>query len=159
MGRIRGGSFDADLDYEYYRRLLLRWRRDNGVLAGMSIRNHGHVGQWTEALGVTLPLQEMLLQSWDGAIALFPCWPLNIAAAYEDFLAEGAFLISAACGEGEIKSASIKAQANGVCSIYPPWPAFEVLCERKPVALGTDGAGRPCFETQAWRTYELSPLN
>ena len=152
---IRGGGFDADLDYAYYRKLLLRWRHENGLYMGMSVRNHGHTGHWTEALGVTAPLQDMLLQSWDGAIAVFPCWPLDVPAAFADFRAEGAFLVSAACGEGRIHGVAIQSLAGGPCSVYPPWPAFGVRSGGSPVELGADDVGRPCFETQKGRTYEL----
>ncbi|MCL2507545.1 MAG: hypothetical protein FWF05_00065 [Oscillospiraceae bacterium] len=151
-------SFDADLDYDYFIRLITRWRRENGVCAGMSVRNHGHTGQWTEALGVTMPLQEMLLQSWDGAIALFPCWPLDVPAAYENFRAEGAFLVSASCGEGRIKSAVIQSMESGTCVLYPPWPEFEVRCGGQPVGADADDVGRSCFETEKGKVYNLEPV-
>ena len=104
-----------------------------------------------------MPLQEMLLQSWDGAIALFPCWPLNVAAAYEDFRAEGAFLVSACCGEGRIKNITIKSLEGGRCVVYPPWPEFTVRCEGQLVDVGMDDVGRPCFETLNKRIYTLHP--
>ncbi|MCL2513264.1 MAG: hypothetical protein FWF08_05115, partial [Oscillospiraceae bacterium] len=174
--RIRGGEnwsettdkrstnvFDPDLDFEYFRRLLLRWRHENGLYAGMSVMNHGHTGHWTEALGVTAPLQEMLLQSWDGAIAVFPCWPLDIPAEFTDFRAEGAFLVSASCGDnastrgGKINNVSVKSLEGGYCSIYPPWPEFYVICEGKTASLSIDDAGRPRFETEKGKSYALYP--
>ena len=43
---------------------------------GLLLGNYGRSGAWTESLGVLAPLQEMMLQSWDGALRIFPAWPL-----------------------------------------------------------------------------------
>ena len=42
----------------------------------------------------------MMLQSWDGALRIFPAWPRAVDARFENFRAEGAFLVSAAWSQG-----------------------------------------------------------
>ena len=166
--RIRGGGggrfyddataknpikFDADLDFAYYREVLRRWRHPNGLYEGMAVANYGHCGHWFETLAAAAPMEEMLLQSWDGAIALFPCWPLNVKASFTDFRAEGAFLVSASCGDGKINGAEAKSLKGGVLSLYAPWADWRVECDGHEVQIGRDDLGRPCIQTQPGKTY------
>jgi hypothetical protein len=146
--------FDADLDINYFRSMLDTWRRPNGLYTGMSIARYGHCGVFTETLGAIAPLNEMLLQSWDGAIALFPRWPLNRSASFENFRAEGAFLVSAACSGGRVTACTIQSLTGGSCVMYAD-PKTTVLCDGQVIGTGTDAYGRMAFMTQAGCLYEL----
>ena len=115
MRRLRGGEFVADRDLPAFRRLIQRWRRPNGVIWGMSVANYGRAGAWTESLGVIAPLQEMMLQSWDGALRVFPAWPRDLDARFESFRAEGAFLVSAAWSQGRVTTLSVRSEKGSPC--------------------------------------------
>lgn len=149
------GRFSADLDINYFRRLLDDWRRPNGLYTGMSIARYGHCGVFTEVLGAVAPLNEMLLQSWDGAIALFPRWPLNMPASFENFRAEGAFLVSAACSGGQVTACTIRSLAGGSCVVYADLKTA-VQCGGQAIRTGADAFGRLTFETGADGLYELT---
>ena len=163
LPRIRGGCqetkpedgpFDADRDINYFHHMLERWRRPNGLFSGMSIARYGHCGIFTETLGATAPLNELLLQSWDGAIALFPRWPLNLPAVFENFRAEGAFLVSAACQNGKVTAARVRSLAGEPCVLYTD-AKTAVRCDGRVVDTETDEYGRLRFATLAGNLYEL----
>jgi len=157
MGRLRGGAFIADRDFPVFRELVQRWRHPNGLIWGMAIANYGHAGAWTETLGVIAPLQEMMLQSWDGALRVFPAWPRNLDARFERFRAEGAFLVSAASSGGRVTSLEIVSEKGSRCRLYPPWPSGVKVTDEsgKLVDCETEDYGRISFPTQIGATYRL----
>lgn len=157
MQRLRGGGFVADLDFPMFRRMIERWRHPNGLCWGMAVGNYGHAGAWTESLGVTAPLQEMMLQSWDGALRIFPAWPRNIDASFTTFRAEGAFLVSASWANGSVKGVTIVSEKGGICRIWKPWPGLKVLdATGQAVAVQEEGSIAK-FETTAGATYKVAP--
>ncbi|HPO12708.1 MAG TPA: hypothetical protein PLI09_04625 [Candidatus Hydrogenedentes bacterium] len=125
LQRLHGGEFIADRDFPVFRKLLERWRHPNGLIWGMAIANYGHAGAWTETLGIMAPLQEMMLQSWDGALRVFPAWPKTVAASFENFRAQGAFLASASWEQGRITDLKIMSEKGGECRVYEPWPSSQ----------------------------------
>ena len=56
------------------------------------------------ASSVPSMVNEMLLQSFEGIVRLFPNWNRNRSASYRNFRADGAFLVSASCENGVIKA-------------------------------------------------------
>ena len=149
----------AERDLPAFRELIQRWQHPNGLVWGMSIANYGRAGAWTESLGVNAPLQEMLLQSWDGALRVFPAWPRGIEASFEHFRAEGAFLVSASWSQGQVQSLEILSERGARCHIYPPWPVgLEVVDNAGHTVKGaTDQFGRTTFPTQSGGKYQLRP--
>lgn len=121
MGALRSGEFIADRDFIEFRNLIERWRHPNGLIWGMAIANYGRAGAWTETTGITGPLQEMMLQSWDGALRIFPAWPSNLPVRFRDFRAEGAFLVSAEKRDNEISYVRIHSLAGAPLQIYNPY--------------------------------------
>ena len=119
---LRSGSFVAERDLPAFRELIQRWRHPNGLVWAMAIANYGRAGAWTESLGVNAPLQEMMLQSWDGALRIFPAWPGTVDARFENFRAEGAFLVSASWSQGQVQSLEILSERGARCQLYSPWP-------------------------------------
>ena len=159
MGRLRGGHFIADRDFPVFREIVQRWRHPNGLLWGMAIANYGRSGAWTESLGVTAPLQEMMLQSWDGALRIFPAWPRALEARFDDFRAEGAFLVSAAWANGRVQSLAIHSERGARCRLYPPWPGgLKVVDEAaQTVDCRAEEYERVSFATQPGGKYRLTP--
>jgi hypothetical protein len=157
LQRLRAGDFVADLDMAGFRRLIERWRHPNGLIWGMAIANYGHTGAWTESLGVVAPLQEMMLQSWDGALRVFPAWPKDLHASFRSFRAEGAFLVSAAWSKGQVTSLEIHSERGERCTIYAPWTGGIKIADSKgqAVKVSADPYGRAVFETRPGETYRL----
>ena len=154
---LRGGEFIAERDLPAFRHMVEAWRRPNGLIWGMAVANYGRAGAWTESLGVAAPLQEMIMQSWDGALRIFPAWPKNIDARFENFRAEGAFLVSAAWSKGRVTTLSLHSEKGSPCRVYSPWPkGFQVTdVSGKEIALTADPYGRPEFATQPGMEYRL----
>jgi hypothetical protein len=144
--------------YRGLRNIIERWRHPNGLIWAMAIGNYGHSGAWTEMLGITAPLQEMMLQSFGGVLRMFPCWPNAVNARFRTFRTEGAFLVSGSWSEGNVASFEISSEKRGVCRFYSPWPG-------KPRVETTEGTAVPVsdsadniysFETEAGQTYLLT---
>jgi hypothetical protein len=160
MQHLRRGEFLADRDFASYRECIRRWRHPNGLIWGMAIANYGHAGAWTESLGVTAPLQEMMLQSWDGGLRIFPAWPRNLEARFENFRAEGAFLVSASWAKGRVESFKILSEKGAPCRLYAPWPAGVAVLDGvgQPVECATDEYGRLAFATLPGGTYQVKAV-
>ncbi len=161
MRRLRGGEFVAARDLPVFRGLVERWRRPNGLMQGMAIANYGHAGAWTESLGVIGPLQEMMLQSWDGALRIFPAWPKDLDARFENLRAEGAFLVSASWSGGKVASLEIHSEKGVPCRMYVPWPKGMKVNDAAghDVAVTSEPNGRLRFPTRPGTTYTLRPAS
>lgn len=147
MQAVRSAEYPAAEGVSALGDMIRRWRHPNGLLWAMSVGRYGHVGGWTESMGILGPLQEMMLQSWSGVIRIFPVWPLNVDCAFTDFRAEGAFLVSARCAQGRVERVSITAERGGVCRIQDPFDGRG----RIRTAAGTT----PAFQRSAGNIMEL----
>ena len=71
-------------------------------------------------------INEMLLQSYEGIIHVFPALPKESTARFAHLRAEGAFLISSEMEKGVVKYISITSERGGECRIVIPWERKEV---------------------------------
>ena len=115
MIHLRNRAYHPERDYAAVCAFINKWRRPNGTIRAMSEADYGYIGVYTESQGILAPLQEMMLQSWDGVIRLFPAWPTHINASFTTFRAEGAFLVSAIWEAGGVKHAEIVSECGGIC--------------------------------------------
>jgi alpha-L-fucosidase 2 len=76
--------------------------------------------------GITGAINEMLMQSHEEVIRLFPCWPAGRDAAFRGLRARGAFLVSARRAGGVVREVSIFAERGGPCKLAWPWDAATV---------------------------------
>ena len=135
------------------------------VLEGvrMNIREFGlpnrlfrHHGGGIEHL-TTVPatVNEMLMQSCEGVIRLFPCWDKKMNASFENLRADGAFLVSAELKNEKIESLKIKSLRGRECRVE--------CAGIGDIVRVSDNAKIPCkkhgdtvtFETQPDETYIL----
>jgi hypothetical protein len=100
----------------------------------------------------------MMLQSWDGALRVFPAWPKGLAARFNKFRAEGAFLVSASWEEGQVKSLTIFSEKGSPCKLYPPSVnGIRVVdASGKEVPVTQDSYGRAEFSTVSAGVYRVT---
>ena len=119
----------------------------------MSVAHYGRTGGWTETLSCMAPVQEMAMQSWDGAIRLFPLWPTDRAISFRDWRAVGAFLVSASFADGAIGDVSIRSEKGEDCLVHGDWKVYDDA--GNPVPADRDEFGRLRFKTTAEAMYSL----
>ena len=121
---------------------------------------------------MTLAVNEMLLQSHEGALRFFPVWPANRAATFTTLRTNGAFLVSAqhpgAPAASDAAATTITAQITstmgGNCSIFathaaPPIVSHggvAVVVKALPLTVLGEPAWR--FLTVAGQQYSLRML-
>ncbi len=153
---IRNGDINPDAAIDGIRETVRREMQVNGVCRGMGTDDMGYVGLYVEGTGMIMPLQEMMLQSWNSCIQLFPAWPKKVNCAFTTLRAEGAFLVSASQKDGCVVSASIRSEAGRPCRVRNPFESDVLLTDEsgKDVAV-TREDDVLCFDTMAGGCYEL----
>ncbi|MCY2927201.1 MAG: hypothetical protein NT031_17560, partial [Planctomycetota bacterium] len=87
--------------------------------------------------GIPGGLNEMLLQSHEGFLRLFPCWPASRPARFAGLRAYGAFLVSAERAGGRVQSVQIVSEKGRPCTLLNPWPGAGVRVRRNGTAAET----------------------
>lgn len=153
IGMMRDNRCIPERDFPYLRNAAMKWRHANGLVWGMAIANYGRAGAWTETLSVMAPFQEMLLQSWDGSIRLFPRWPKDRDVEFSGWRAQGAFLVSAAMKGGRVAYFKVKSEKGEPCVVLGDWKVADRA--GKAVSTSRDEFGRLVFNTVAGGEYSL----
>ncbi len=123
---------------------------------GLSNRLFRHHGGGIEHL-TTVPatINEMLMQSYEGVIRLFPCWDKKMSASFENLRADGAFLVSAELKNEKISSARIKSLKGRNCNVeYENIKSVVRESDQKEI-LFTKNGNVISFETEADVEYIL----
>ena len=120
-------------------------------------------GGGIETAGGALAINDMLLQSFEGFIRLFPVWPRSEDASFKTLRATGAFLVSASLKNGIVTDVAITSEAGSNCSLLSPWwgeRAPVVTHAGKTVAVtrlpGPAQSPLWCFATQAGGSYTVT---
>ncbi len=123
---------------------------------GLPNRLFRHHGGGIEHL-TTVPatINEMLMQSYEGVIRLFPCWNKKSSASFENLRADGAFLVSAELNDAQIKSVKIKSLNGRDCKVeYADIKRIVRESDGKEVPFTRNG-NTVAFDTQADTVYIL----
>ncbi len=123
------------------------------ALPNRLFRHHG--GGIEHLTMVPATINEMLMQSHEGIIRIFPCWDKKSSASFENLRADGAFLVSAELKNEQVSSLKIKSlkgrdcqvECNGIKSVIRE-------SDKKEIPHTKDG-NTVSFETQADTTYIL----
>ena len=99
--------------------------RIGGELPPNGYLNQG--GGGIETAGGLLAVTEMLLQSWDGVLRLFPVWS-GEDASFRNLRAVGAFLVSATLADGKVTEFTIESEAGALCSFASPFAVSHPPC-------------------------------
>jgi hypothetical protein len=111
--------------------------------------------------GFAAAVNEMVLQSYDGLIRVFPALPHDWSGRFADFRAVGAYLVSAAASHGAVDWIIVHSEAGGHCRVANPWPGRTVeLCDGtgNDLILSSD-APILAFDTCSGYTYRLTPAD
>ncbi|WP_342333350.1 trehalose hydrolase [Pedobacter sp. FW305-3-2-15-E-R2A2] len=79
---------------------------------------------------VPMTINEMLMQSYEQVIRIFPNWTRSKDASFDQLRAYGAFLISSALKNKEILYVKIYSERGRPCVIDNPWPGNQVQLVR-----------------------------
>ncbi len=85
------------------------------ALPNKLFRHHG--GGIEHLTMVPATVNEMLMQSYEGIIRLFPCWNKKSDASFQNLRADGAFLVSAELKNKNITSLEIKSLKGRACTV------------------------------------------
>jgi len=102
-------------------------------------------------------INEMLLQSHEGVLRFFPCWPKDRDARFGNLRAYGAFLVSAELKGGQVGGVRITSEKGRTCTVLNPWPGRGVGLSRDGKAAETLRGDRVTFKTRAGETVTLAP--
>lgn len=122
---VRTG-YDPEVIWRELRERILRRGLPNGFFAQ---NPHG-----IENLSlVPVTLQEMMLQSHDRILRLFPVWPVKThpQASFRNLRARDAFLVSAELLDGELRQAEIVSRKGRPLTLQNPWPGRGVRILRR----------------------------
>ena len=72
-------------------------------------------------------INEMVLQSFQDVIRIFPNWDMSIDCEYKNLRADGAFLVSSSVKRSKIKNTVIISEKGGTLRIYNPYKKANIL--------------------------------
>ncbi len=157
VGCSEGCNLNASYILDTLSRVVTENMGENGYLR--------QGGGGIETAGGALAINDMLLQSFEGFIRLFPVWPRSEDASFKTLRATGAFLVSASLKNGTVTDVIIASEAGSNCSLLSPWgeatagapvvthAGETVAVTRKP------GPGQSIlwrFATQAGASYKVT---
>ena len=122
---------------------------------GARFNNFGH---YTEQFAVSMAVSELLLQSVADVLRVFPAWPKDKDARFQDLRAQGGFLVSAAASGGKVGPIAITSTVGGKLRLLSPWPSLRVARPGQPVsAHKPDARGIVELDTRRGERLVLSP--
>jgi len=114
-------------------------------------------GGGIENVSPALAVTEMLMQSHEGVLRLFPCWPGDRDARFGTLRAVGAFLVSAELKGGEISGVGITSEKGRDCSIVNPWPGRKVRIVHADGSTESASGEILVFKTHPGENMSLTP--
>jgi len=141
-------GYDPAVILDQMHAMLGKLALPNGMISG---NPHGMEHQSI----VPNAIQEMLLQSHEGVLRLFPCWPRELDARFGTLRARGAFLVSAQIKKGEIGAVRIVSEKGRDCVVQNPWPGMVVTVLRG-VELERIQGERLTLKTRPGEVLELA---
>jgi hypothetical protein len=107
-------------------------------------------------------VSELLLQSADDVIRVFPAWPQGSDGKFSRLLAHGGFEVSAERVSDVVQNVSITSTVGGTARIANPWPDTElkVVARSSGTKVQTTRTEHGfSFLTKPGETYALSPFS
>lgn len=101
-------------------------------------------------------INEMMMQSYEGIIRIFPNWDSSMNGSFKNLRAYGAFLISSSMKEGQIQNVTIKSEKGRPCKVENPWRGNPVKILRNGKEWKTLEGDILRFETKKDDSFELT---
>ena len=128
-------------------------------------QTHGYPNAYTFFLGggvetastVPATINEMLLQSHEGVLRLFPVWPQGIDAHFSHLRAYGAFLVSGELSKGIVKGLMIESEKGKTCTLQNPWHGKAIILYRNGRAGETLRGDTVTFKTTDGERVAVMP--
>ena len=103
-------------------------------------------------------INEMLLQSYEGIIRVFPAWLKNRDAKFKTLRAYGAFLVSSEIKNNKVTYIKIVSEKGRTCTIENPWGKSALVLERDGQKAETLTGKLIKFETKSNEFISIKPL-
>lgn len=117
-----------------------------------------HYGGGVENLNVTTSgLDEMLLQSYQHDIKVFPNWPANSNAKFGGLLAYDNFLVSSSIRDNAVEYVRITSRSGRNLTFTNPWPGKTMEYYADGVHKGTLSGTTIKLHTEVGETIDLAP--
>lgn len=153
--RARLSMADA---YSWTRAQLQARQRSNGQLRFGS--GYEASAPFTENFAATGAINELLLQSVNDILRIFPAWPADRDAAFENLRAQGGFLVSSGFKNGVTTACTIRSTVGGRLRFLNPWPATPVAhINNATIALTDEGGGIFGLDTETNDQIILAPAS
>ena len=157
--QVHNAELYTQRDYIYDSRLTY-----NSPMGGQSgLRTKPFVQCGMETMGIfATAVNEMLLQSHEGKIRVFPAIPSKFPAAFT-LLAEGAFMVSSVIDSlGVIAFVEVESLAGKECRIQNPWGTEDVSIitqDGRNMHVKVDRNNVLCFKTKVGESYTIRKKN
>jgi hypothetical protein len=118
-------------------------------------------GIYTENCGLPVVINEMMLQSHNDVLKLFPTMDFYRSAEFHNLRAHGGFIVSAEMEFGFVKWAEIKATVNRLCRVRLPWTlkVLSIINVTSGENVTVKKEGRDVtFATKKGETYRITPI-
>ncbi len=122
------------------------------ALPNRLFRHHG--GGIEHLTMVPATINEMLMQSYEGVIRLFPCWNKKSDASFENLRADGAFLVSAELKNGNVTSLKVKSLQGRKCTVQCDGIKAVLSADNTEIPFNKSG-NTVIFETLVGEEYIL----
>ncbi|MER7008806.1 hypothetical protein ABT297_37985 [Dactylosporangium sp. NPDC000555] len=133
----------------------LRTEATSSSFTNMAIHHNG--GGLENVNVVPSGVSEMLLQSFQNDVKVFPNWPSNTNAKFGDLAAYGGFLISADLENNAVQYVRAVSQKGRSLVFTNPWPGQTLELYRNGASAGTVSGTRVTVTTSAGETLHLAP--
>jgi hypothetical protein len=107
----------------------------------------------SESVGLAAMISEFLVQSVDGTIRVFPCWPKDKDGRFAGLRTQGGFLVSARQKSGTVVQVEVTSTAGGKLRLLSPWPTIQAGGR----ALTPDARGVVEIDTRVGEGLSLTP--
>jgi hypothetical protein len=148
-GAVRVGHDPADILAKLHRQLTV------ATFPNLMIFTGG--GGIENCAGVPSTINEMLVQSHEGVIRLFPVWPRERDARFGRLRLPGAFLVSSSLQKGQVTSLTLESEKGRTCVVLNPWPGKTVSCERNGLPGEPVSGTLLRLKTTAGERIDLAP--
>ncbi|MEO5715154.1 MAG: LamG-like jellyroll fold domain-containing protein [Luteolibacter sp.] len=115
-------------------------------------------GGGIENVSPSAAVNEMLMQSHEGVLRFFPCWPNTLDARFGTLRADGAFLVSAELKGGIVSDVKITSEKGVDCTIVNPWSGRKIQVVRNGTKAEIVEGDRTTLKTKVSEKLELAPM-